>query len=236
VSDSTTPHSQTRKSHPAEFQAVWDGTKTFDYRRHPTNLAPGDWFTQEEYDPEGDFYTGRSITHQITYVLGGDRGRDRAKELGLPLFAEVLGLGRVVKRVERRRHVLVVPPDPGSPFQVEHYGCPSTVRIYRPGDHAIDGGYEGPAVHSVEDLRVEHPYATITGWAVTEHHCKIAEFLHENGWEWTFAHVDAEISELRAGEVVRVLAGRHDIVYRERFDPPCGEYEGDYEDWLEIVS
>jgi hypothetical protein len=227
------PPTQTRKSHLPEFQAVWDGTKTFDYRRHGTGVQPGDWFTQEEYDPERDCYTGRAITHEVTYVLVGDR----AKEFGLPLFAEVIGLGRVVKRVAPCRHVLVVPEYPHGLFQVEHHGCPSTVRIYRVGEPIRVRDYEGPIIESQEHLQEEFPYSTVTGMAVTEHHCRVTDYLYESGFEH-LAHEGEKVGEFRESYVTRVSPGRHEIAYRERWWPPSGapDDEGDYEDWLEVLD
>jgi hypothetical protein len=61
------------KTHPAPFQAIMDGTKTFELRldnRDPT-FAVGDRLHLREWDPATGEYTGYSIGADVSYMLRG---------------------------------------------------------------------------------------------------------------------------------------------------------------------
>lgn len=73
------------KTHPAEFQAVWDGEKTFEIRFDDRLFQKGDRFLLREWDPRtacqcreaskfhlGDCprYTGRFLGGEIGVVMG----------------------------------------------------------------------------------------------------------------------------------------------------------------------
>jgi hypothetical protein len=61
------------KTHPEPFQAIFDGAKNFEFRledRTP-RFETGDQLLLREYDPDGMYYTTRSIRMDVTYVLRG---------------------------------------------------------------------------------------------------------------------------------------------------------------------
>ena len=52
---------------PEYFQAVWDGTKTFELRKFDRDYKVGDTLVLEEWD--GSKYTGSAICKTISYIL-----------------------------------------------------------------------------------------------------------------------------------------------------------------------
>ena len=54
-----------------DFQAILEGTKTFELRRNDRNFKEGDFLVLEEYEPTTDKLTSRSQTFQIGTVLEG---------------------------------------------------------------------------------------------------------------------------------------------------------------------
>ncbi len=59
---------------PEYFQAILDGTKTFELRQEDDRtFAVGDVLVLREWYPEGTLigpgYTGRTLTREVTYVL-----------------------------------------------------------------------------------------------------------------------------------------------------------------------
>lgn len=61
------------KTHPAEFQAVLDGVKPFEFRKDDRGVAVGDWLHLLEWDPKSEHYTGRGVRRRVTYRLEGGR-------------------------------------------------------------------------------------------------------------------------------------------------------------------
>lgn len=63
------------KTHPAPFEAIKSGLKTFEYRLNDRNYQQGDYLNLMEYDPEMDKFTGEEITVRVSYILhGGEFG------------------------------------------------------------------------------------------------------------------------------------------------------------------
>lgn len=52
---------------PEYFQAVWDGTKTFELRKFDRDYKVGDILVLEEWD--GRDYTGSAICKRVSYIL-----------------------------------------------------------------------------------------------------------------------------------------------------------------------
>jgi hypothetical protein len=57
------------KTWPEYFQAVWDGTKTFEVRKDDREYHVGDNLILREWDPEKCDYTGSGIVKRVTYIL-----------------------------------------------------------------------------------------------------------------------------------------------------------------------
>ncbi|MFH0070968.1 ASCH/PUA domain-containing protein [Peribacillus sp. NPDC056705] len=53
---------------PEYFQAVWNGTKTFEVRKNDRNYAVGDTLVLKEWKPE-DGYTGSGLVRKVSYML-----------------------------------------------------------------------------------------------------------------------------------------------------------------------
>ncbi|WP_209860468.1 DUF3850 domain-containing protein [Paenibacillus shirakamiensis] len=68
------------------FQAVYDGTKTFEVRKNDRSYAVGDVLVLKEWDVE---YTGSGIVKTVTYMLDN------------PIYVKdgyvIMGLGEVVE-------------------------------------------------------------------------------------------------------------------------------------------
>lgn len=72
------------KCWPAQFQAVVDCSKTFEFRRADRAFAVGDWLVLRELDPVTETYTNRSVRRLVTYVLSEGFGlREGYAILGL---------------------------------------------------------------------------------------------------------------------------------------------------------
>lgn len=90
-----------KKCWPAQFDAVEDGSKPFEWRREDdVRYEVGDVFVGRRWDPSTGDYTGKTFARTITYVL-----RDR---FGMPPGFVVLGFGRTPAAAA----VLEVPNDP----------------------------------------------------------------------------------------------------------------------------
>jgi hypothetical protein len=68
------------KTWPEYFQAVIDGTKTFEHRVNDRGFKNGDTLHLREYDPATKTYTGRECKRLVTYCLGvgGDGAPNRS--------------------------------------------------------------------------------------------------------------------------------------------------------------
>jgi hypothetical protein len=62
------------KTWPEPFQAVWDGRKTFEFRKNDRGFKEGDRLSLQEWDPETEGYTGRNISARINYLLSAGFG------------------------------------------------------------------------------------------------------------------------------------------------------------------
>ncbi|WP_025684276.1 ASCH/PUA domain-containing protein, partial [Paenibacillus maysiensis] len=54
---------------PEYFQAVWDGTKTFEVRLNDRDYQVGDMLVLLEWDPVKNEWTGSGICKRVTYIL-----------------------------------------------------------------------------------------------------------------------------------------------------------------------
>lgn len=59
------------KTVPYYFEALWDGSKTFEVRNNDRDFKVGDFLTLKEWDNIQNEYLGREVFAQITYVLDG---------------------------------------------------------------------------------------------------------------------------------------------------------------------
>jgi len=57
------------KTWPIFFQAILDGTKTFEFRLNDRRFQVGDKLDLMEYDPDAEGYTGRHCHRFVSYVL-----------------------------------------------------------------------------------------------------------------------------------------------------------------------
>lgn len=62
------------KCRPEYFEAVRSGKKTFEIRKNDRDFRVGDTLLLQEWDPDTETYTNRSIAVKVTYVLKGDEG------------------------------------------------------------------------------------------------------------------------------------------------------------------
>lgn len=62
---------QELKCWPEPFQAVWDGTKRFEFRKDDREFAVGDLLRLREWDPAIQKLTGRYLQMRVTYLLRG---------------------------------------------------------------------------------------------------------------------------------------------------------------------
>ena len=58
-----------KKILPEYFQAVADGTKTFELRKDDSDYKVGDFLELREWDADKGEYTGRVVVREITYIL-----------------------------------------------------------------------------------------------------------------------------------------------------------------------
>lgn len=59
------------KCWPSSFQALWDGTKTYEVRKNDRGYQVGDTLQIMEYDVGLNYYTGRMIGATVTYMTSG---------------------------------------------------------------------------------------------------------------------------------------------------------------------
>lgn len=57
-----------KKIWPEYFEAVASGKKTYELRLNDFDVTEGDTLLLEEWDPETNVYTGRSMERTVTYV------------------------------------------------------------------------------------------------------------------------------------------------------------------------
>lgn len=68
----TTVH--TLKTHPAPFNAVLSGEKTFEFRLNDRDFQVGDYLNLCEWCPEKGEFTGRQVCMRVGYALYGGFG------------------------------------------------------------------------------------------------------------------------------------------------------------------
>jgi hypothetical protein len=61
------------KSWPEIFNWMISGAKMFDARKNDRDYQCGDYLILREWNQETSSYTGRQITRQVTYILGGGK-------------------------------------------------------------------------------------------------------------------------------------------------------------------
>lgn len=59
------------KCWPEYFEALLNGTKTFEFRQNDRDFKVGDILNLQEYSPTKMSYTGRSLQFKVTYILYG---------------------------------------------------------------------------------------------------------------------------------------------------------------------
>jgi hypothetical protein len=59
------------KCWPDQFEAVVNGTKTFELRRDDRGFRVGDELLLRCWDPDGGAYTGTTVTAEVTHILRG---------------------------------------------------------------------------------------------------------------------------------------------------------------------
>lgn len=57
------------KVHPAPFQQLWTGEKTFELRLNDRGFEVGDVVHLQEWSPETKTYSGRGLLRRITHML-----------------------------------------------------------------------------------------------------------------------------------------------------------------------
>lgn len=57
-----------KKAWPEWFEAVLSGKKKYDLRLNDFEVNPGDTLILEEWDPQKQAYTGRTVEKKVTYV------------------------------------------------------------------------------------------------------------------------------------------------------------------------
>ena len=58
------------KTWPEYFQAVKNGTKTFEIRKNDRNYQVGDILVLQEYVPESGYTESMDLEREVTYILG----------------------------------------------------------------------------------------------------------------------------------------------------------------------
>ena len=58
---------------PPYWEHIYDGIKTFEFRKDDRNFQVGDLVYLREWDPRREVYTGRLITKRIGYLVHGGK-------------------------------------------------------------------------------------------------------------------------------------------------------------------
>ena len=63
------------KTWPEPFEALWNGHKNYEYRKNDRDFHTGDELVLQEWDPDTNQYSGRSLKAKVLYIdLGPDWG------------------------------------------------------------------------------------------------------------------------------------------------------------------
>ncbi|NIO30181.1 MAG: DUF3850 domain-containing protein [Gemmatimonadetes bacterium] len=62
------------KTWPESFKALFEGRKTFEWRRDDRGFEEGRLLILREWDPETGAYTGQELIAEVSYVLRGGFG------------------------------------------------------------------------------------------------------------------------------------------------------------------
>lgn len=84
------------KTWPVYFEAVKAGIKRFEIRNNDREFRAGDWVVLQEWDPDGEEYTGREIDTRIIYVT----------EFGQPEGQVVFGIRVAIDEIDKRRRMV----------------------------------------------------------------------------------------------------------------------------------
>ena len=57
------------KTWPTFFDAIMRGEKLFEVRKDDRGFEVGDLLVLEEYDPQTKTFSGRSMTHGVSYIM-----------------------------------------------------------------------------------------------------------------------------------------------------------------------
>ena len=61
------------KTEPQFFEAVIDGSKTFEVRKNDRDFRVGDYLALNELDDTHEGYTGRSVLLYVCYILADEK-------------------------------------------------------------------------------------------------------------------------------------------------------------------
>jgi hypothetical protein len=105
------------------FERILGGEKTFDVRLDDRGFQCGDMVLFQEFDPESEQYSGRSVQRQIGYVAKGDFFGLRLSQYAILSLIEYPtvpaeedmweGLDKRVEYLETQVHMLREKDDPG---------------------------------------------------------------------------------------------------------------------------
>lgn len=82
---------QELKTWPESFQAIWDGTKTYDIRQNDRKFTLWSVVHFREYDPAKKKYSGRELVANIVYLTFADikvNGTDSAV-FGIKVYQKI---------------------------------------------------------------------------------------------------------------------------------------------------
>lgn len=155
-------HTHTLKTWPVFFQAVEDGTKTFEVRAADRDFRVGDVLDLREYDPDNKVHTGRSTQRQVSYLLSPE------SEFGFDGFV-VLGM------------VTPVEPEP-DPAVTTYSELPEGSTRFRWLDPELDEGVctlnglgwtneDGDLYRNEDQCRGDEPVRHLSDIEVAEHFC-----------------------------------------------------------------
>jgi len=119
-----------KKTRPGEFEEINSGNKTFDTRLLDFDCGPGDLLILEEWDPETEKHTGRSLRMTVGYVL-------RIKSSEEPFIWS----RREIEKYDFQ--VISLRTDKRSNYELIDSGiCPICLSNMRSSDHSQNNGFD----------------------------------------------------------------------------------------------